>query len=475
MERSTAHCIKPEGIDAYALEHGLDDVICQRLRQLTLSELALVTLCDLSAARNASAMLFMRCNRYEKSRPTPILKERVDTTTCEACDPDEADASPNRSRSEKRRANRANKLGRLDGLLDAILSPSPAGDDDVTASLPRWLLDMEWPLQSTSAPTSGRLDWSGMGATCDPFRVAPRLANTPCGQRKRESVEAFAWLLERMILPRWRSCHSMSKTQASGGVAYPTIVDAGCSTGSLLLPLAHAFPEAHFIGIDLKPNSLALLRERARAAGLSERRVSTWEGRIEDYDGPLDALVSLHACGGASDAALQLATRRAPPGARAAPFAVSPCCVGAIAVAPHHLGNGLKGTSARGAASAWLRAHLLRAGAAATADAESGAPSEVQTGEIDGHEAEAESRSTERLFALLAASADASAPLGLEDGASAAARQRRAKRVIELDRLAAMPGEGLGGHLLRISGEAMAATSILTDVLVGPPEALVGL
>ena len=59
------------------------------------------------------------------------------------------------------------------------------------------------------------------------------------------------------------------------------------------------------------------------------------------YDGRCDALVSLHACGGASDAALQLAARRD------APFAVSPCCVGAlpVGVAP----GGKHGTSARGA------------------------------------------------------------------------------------------------------------------------------
>ena len=294
---------------------------------------------------------------------------------------------------------------------------------------------MQRPLHPTGDIT---LDWANMSSTCDPFRVAPRMADTPRGQRKRETVEAFAWLLEHVMLPR---CDESRRRL--------TIVDAGCSTGSLILPLAFAFPDANFVGVDLKPNSLALLNERAAAAGLSNR-VSTWEGRIEDYNGPCDALVSLHACGGASDAALQLAARRAPAGRRAAPFAVSPCCVGAlpVGVAP----GGRFGSASRGAASAWLSSHLTRAAAAESGDGCGGGGTD--------------------LFALLTKSADAhwtSEAVGGPGGA-AAARQQRAKRVIEIDRLASMPGDGLGGRLMRLSGAAMAATSSLAEVLVGPPE-----
>ena len=72
------------------------------------------------------------------------------------------------------------------------------------------------------------------------------------------------------------------------------------------------------------------------------------------------------------------------------------------------------------------------------------------------------------MFTLLTACADASAATGLEG--ETATRQQRAKRVVEIDRLAAMSGGGLGGRLMKIRGEAMSATSSLTDVLVGPPE-----
>jgi hypothetical protein len=402
---------------------------------------------------------------------------------CEECE----ETVPRRDRARKRRAHRANKSARLDRLLDSILTPTTSATAMAgTGSL----LNMLQPLRTTGVPSEGRLDWSGMGATCDPFRLAPRLAGTACGQRKRESIAAFAWLLEQVILPCIHE--SRAALPADRRSSYPVIVDAGCSTGSLVLPLAHAFPEAHFVGIDVKASSLALLRDRAAAAGLSDR-ISTWEGRIEEYDGPCDALVSLHACGGASDAALMLAAERAPQGHRAAPFAVSPCCVGALPFGNLSLGGKKGGSHARQAASIWLEGHLQRVAAAevqlgagegqaaatATATVQATAGAGVDTGADTSTE---EERIAAQMFSLLAASAGADGSIhqgGVDEDDSlrtvrseAMARQRRSKRVVEIDRLAAMPGEGLGGSMLRIRGEATEATSSLTDVLVGPPSTI---
>ena len=462
-------------LTAYIEKWSLDDDIATRLRRLTPEALCLVTQKDLADVLKPSAMLNMRCNRFEKAAPVPPAK-----MVCEECEPETAVAAKRtRDRSDKRRANRANKEARLDRLLDSILTPC-AGEPEVAASL----LDMLQPLRSTGAPSEGRLDWVGMGATCDPFRVAPRLADTPCGKRKREHIEAFAWLLEQAILPRVRATRADGSSSSSPPCC-PTIVDAGCSTGSLILPLAHAFPDVRFVGIDVKASSLALLRARAAAAGLSDR-VSTWEGRIEEYDGRCDALISLHACGGASDAALQLAARYAPAGTRAAPFAVSPCCVGALPFGIRSLGGRKEGSGARGASSAWLCGHLLRTAASEgrrrNRTSEDGPAQHEEEGcTTTSAHLEAELTTSAHLeaelFALLAASAgsDGSASQGQAAGDGAAcARQRRAKRVIEIDRLAAMPGHGLGGVMLRLSGEATAATSSLTDVLVGPPGALRG-
>ena len=47
-----------------------------------------------------------------------------------------------------------------------------------------------------------------------------------------------------------------------------TVVDFGCGSGNLLLPLAHTFPALRFVGIDLKPKAVELLRQRAAEVGM---------------------------------------------------------------------------------------------------------------------------------------------------------------------------------------------------------------
>lgn len=98
------------------------------------------------------------------------------------------------------------------------------------------------------------------------------------------------------------------------------IVDFGCGTGNLLLPLAALFPSCTFTGVDMKPAALQLLQQRAAAAGLSN--VHAFEGMIEQYREPFDVALGLHACGNATDHVLQLAVQQQ------AAFIVSPCCVG---------------------------------------------------------------------------------------------------------------------------------------------------
>jgi SAM-dependent methyltransferase len=98
------------------------------------------------------------------------------------------------------------------------------------------------------------------------------------------------------------------------------IVDFGCGTGNLLLPLAALFPSCTFTGVDMKPAALQLLQQRAAAAGLSN--VAVFEGMIEQYCQPFDVALGLHACGNATDHVLQMAVHCG------AAFVVSPCCVG---------------------------------------------------------------------------------------------------------------------------------------------------
>ena len=344
---------------------------------------------------------------------------------------------------------------------------------------------------SMLAPLCGALevDWASLQPGVDPCLVNVKMAaNTQRGQRKRESILAMAWLLETELLP-----------QVTGTSTSPTIVDCGCGTGSLLLPLAAIFPHATFVGVDYKRGSIERLSRRAEEAGEEiQRRVVPWQGRIEAYDGPCDVVLALHACGEASDAALQLASLRD------VPFAVSPCCVGKIR---------------RGPASQWLSALLSeQAAAEATAEANAEALEEEEPTPDAASSGEASAASS-RIFALLASWADSehvlAAPLapsiarrgvaadgldstsprrgstGSSSSASeaaaaahleAATRRQRCKTLVELDRLFAMseraPGGGASGvaaeaaspaagRLLRIAGEAM-ATSSQGEVLTGP-------
>ena len=109
------------------------------------------------------------------------------------------------------------------------------------------------------------------------------------GQHKRWQIESFAFVLKRFI--------------AEAAEERPLqIVDFGCGSGGLILPLAYLFPSCHFTGVEMKPAALAILRQRATAAGLTN--VSTFTGMIESFEQPFDVGLALHACGNATDAAM---------------------------------------------------------------------------------------------------------------------------------------------------------------------------
>jgi hypothetical protein len=138
------------------------------------------------------------------------------------------------------------------------------------------------------------------------------------------------------------------------------VVEFGSGSGNLLLPLAVRFPEMRFIAVDDRPVALKLLLERAARLGMRGNsssssnssgggggldgrsslngrggdlldgevggcRVEAWAGRIESYAGPsFDVAISLHACGAASDHAIEASLTAG------APYLVSPCCVGKV-------------------------------------------------------------------------------------------------------------------------------------------------
>ena len=67
------------------------------------------------------------------------------------------------------------------------------------------------------------------------------------------------------------------------------------------MPLAALFPELEFVLIDLKEPSLDIALSANEAVQSNVRIIS---GLIQDFSDPFDVGIALHACGSASDIAL---------------------------------------------------------------------------------------------------------------------------------------------------------------------------
>ena len=105
------------------------------------------------------------------------------------------------------------------------------------------------------------------------------------------------------------------------------VVDFCSGGGHQSLPIAHALrranPPVRFLLVDCKPASVAIAARRIAALGLGAT-VRAVVGRIEDVREPFDVGMALHACGAASDIALDKCLE-----ARAS-YVLAPCCVGKV-------------------------------------------------------------------------------------------------------------------------------------------------
>lgn len=383
---------------------------------------------------------------------------------CPPCDPNlpyprQPTAKPLQRRVHQASAAQRRARGELVDATTLLLAP-PA---ELVLTHPStcegdWLDACHWQLPADArACMSAKMAWESMPAKCDPQSSAKKMADGSLrGARKREQVTEFVCVLDLLLRDATR-----------GG---NTVVDAGCGSGNLLLPLAFKFPGLRFLGLDIKPAAVALLKERAATAGLTN--VSALAVEIDAYDphagggegGACDAVIAvlaLHACGGASDAAIRLAAR-----ARA-PFAISPCCIGKVnqALAPWEIGLGaVDGGGVRGGAqSRWLSTQLATIGGglgnfvalATVADSSSHGSATVTDGEMV--------RRTKRAKTVLEldrlmASAEAFADINAADALTASESDRSVR--------------GLG-RLLRMGGSSMVQyTQCYTDLLVSPTPAL---
>eukprot|EP00879_Flechtneria_rotunda_P021258 GHRR01022396.1.p1 GENE.GHRR01022396.1~~GHRR01022396.1.p1 ORF type:complete len:441 (+),score=142.13 GHRR01022396.1:740-2062(+) len=95
--------------------------------------------------------------------------------------------------------------------------------------------------------------------------------------RKRVQVESFALLLWQLTLPALADSTQLH------------VVDFGCGSGNLVLPLAFLFPTYAFTALDQKQSAMQLLQQRVQQGGLSN--VAAEHGTIEDFKGELPACI----------------------------------------------------------------------------------------------------------------------------------------------------------------------------------------
>ena len=317
------------------------------------------------------------------------------------------------------------------------------------------------------AKALGAVDWDSCAPSVDPAG-SNRKGGEARGRRKRLQVESF-----RAILVAARAATG-TRQNAERRASRAVVVDFGCGTGNLLLPLAAAEPSVRFVGVDVNRRSVELLAERAARAGLEN--VEAVCGLAETYEGECDVALALHVCGEGTDAVLLQAQ------ARSAAFVVAPCCVGKLK------DGGLKSISAM--KKDVLLAESVPAGGARVEHARD----ETETDEasfapdvdaaarpggpfapvrvIHPRSAWMRGRIQRPAYLGLAAAADWSGHQGVDPASNSEASRalgrvpRAAKAAVELDRGAAAAEAGYGVRVMKMAHEG---AGLKNDLIVGFP------
>ena len=138
----------------------------------------------------------------------------------------------------------------------------------------------------------------------------PLFRTTGASRDKRRQVQHYVELLRP--LPVWRRDRI-------------TVVDAGCGKAYMSLALV-AYGREHgtrveLVGLDANPQVIDTVRGLASSLGYDEARFEATPIAAYEHRGPVDLLVSLHACDTATDEAIAAGVRL---GAEA--VVVVPCC-----------------------------------------------------------------------------------------------------------------------------------------------------
>ena len=138
----------------------------------------------------------------------------------------------------------------------------------------------------------------------------PLFAATHSSPAKRRQVQHYVELVR--VLPVWNRQRVR-------------VLDAGCGKAYLSLALVaygrETGTEVELVGLDVNPNVVATVREVADALGYHEARFEATSIVAYRNDGPIDLLVSLHACDTATDEAIAAGVKL-----NAEAIVVAPCC-----------------------------------------------------------------------------------------------------------------------------------------------------
>jgi Methyltransferase domain len=209
------------------------------------------------------------------------------------------------SKWSRRTARKRKSIGEL---LQGIAPPTHAIEGIVfhstkeeSQSLPS---DCGWPYSLETLPDISQINWSHhpeispIGGGSSSLRA----------KRKRQQIEAFTYLLRPYI--KQPCC----------------IVDAGSGSGALSIPLAHLLG-CRILALDVNDVALDRLKSKlhpSTTASLIDTLCVDLASDNIKLPSNTVAICSLHACGAATDMAIELAIRHQ------LPFIVSPCCTAKV-------------------------------------------------------------------------------------------------------------------------------------------------
>jgi ubiquinone/menaquinone biosynthesis C-methylase UbiE len=114
---------------------------------------------------------------------------------------------------------------------------------------------------------------------------------------RKQGDHVFDWRGHRSLdSPLRRLIHPPDKLLGGYVVPGMTVVDAGCDTGLFTLAMARMVgPNGRVIAVDVQPEPLAMVEEKAERAGLISR-VETWKCERDDVGGlpPCDFVLAFY-------------------------------------------------------------------------------------------------------------------------------------------------------------------------------------